>query len=441
MPNPKTVSENCISILLDEILQAFRWSRPSILIAVHQSKHDQARTVASIKTQLTEHFVKVADIVPGNGSTNILDAMLRETAPQAVVFLVHGMGGQMQTYAGLNVFRELIVEQRLKAIFWLTREELNLLAHHAPDFWAFRHRVIEFPTGRSSRTNTFPSGSLLWRFDGFNLDEVSIIEKINFHEKMAQDLSQQIEMIAGYLREIESLSYYYWLLGDNQKTDRLTKQTLEQFNLDGLKNQQSMLLNALAVNSFDQGNFSGALQSIEQALMLSPDQGLLWSNYGIICRSVGRARKSFPSLKKSVRIDPISFKSWGALGYMYMYVGKYASAIPVLEKALSLKPDYGQFHLAIAACHNGLGNLDELNIYLHQISDITKENDYLSICHSGLLGDMSGALAQLKEWVIDKRIPRMLPRRDPILYFIFGAESMQNILRDIDISLRSLAGK
>ena len=441
MPKPGTATEKCINLLLEEVQQAFAWSRPGILIAVHQSKTDQAQAIAAINPKLLRHVVKIVNIIPGSGTTNILDTMLQEAEPQAAVFFVHGMGGQKQAYKGLNVFRELIVEQQLKAIFWLTRDELNLLARHAPDFWAFRHRVIDFPTGRGARKKTFPSGALLWRFDGSASDEGSILEKITFHEELIQNLSQRDETTAGRLSELENLSYYYWLLGENQKVENLVSRALEQINMDDLKDQQSMLLNVRAINDFDQGDFQSALQRIEQALELSPDQGLLWTNHGIICRSVGQARKSFPSLRKSVRISPTCFKSWGALGYMYMYLGKYASAIPSFDEALSLQPDCVQFHQAIAVCHNGLGNLDGLNTCLRQISDSTKENDYLSACRSGLLGDISGALAQLREWMVGNGIPPIFLHRDPILYFIFGVDSLQNLLRGSDNSLHSLAGK
>jgi tetratricopeptide (TPR) repeat protein len=30
-------------------------------------------------------------------------------------------------------------------VFWLTRSEFLKLPRHAPDFWAFRHKVVDFP--------------------------------------------------------------------------------------------------------------------------------------------------------------------------------------------------------------------------------------------------------------------------------------------------------
>jgi tetratricopeptide (TPR) repeat protein len=40
--------------------------------------------------------------------------------------------------------REYLVEGNIKAIFWLTLNEGKQLARFSPDFWAFRHKVVEF---------------------------------------------------------------------------------------------------------------------------------------------------------------------------------------------------------------------------------------------------------------------------------------------------------
>lgn len=45
----------------------------------------------------------------------------------------------------LNFRRELLVEQRVKLVLWLTEAELQSVAREAPDFWAFNHRTIDFP--------------------------------------------------------------------------------------------------------------------------------------------------------------------------------------------------------------------------------------------------------------------------------------------------------
>jgi tetratricopeptide (TPR) repeat protein len=69
----------------------------------------------------------------------------RKKAVFSVVGLSQGGGkGGANAYRALNIRRELLVDHQLRAIFWLTGAEARELSRHAPDFWAFRHRVVEF---------------------------------------------------------------------------------------------------------------------------------------------------------------------------------------------------------------------------------------------------------------------------------------------------------
>jgi tetratricopeptide (TPR) repeat protein len=68
-----------------------------------------------------------------------------------------GGGGYSNAYRALNMHREYLVEEGIKAIFWLSDGEGRQLARFAPDFWAFRHLVVAFPelpsNGKLPETN------------------------------------------------------------------------------------------------------------------------------------------------------------------------------------------------------------------------------------------------------------------------------------------------
>lgn len=418
----------CLNILLEEIQQAVIWSRPSILIAVHQSKNDQAHAIAAMEHKLGKISMRTMSIMPEGESLSVLDGIIRELDFQESIFFVHGLGGRTQIYYGLNMDRELIVEHRIKLIFWLTVEEMILLSQRAPDFWAFRHRVIEFPTGRSSRKHNLPSGVLLWHLEDSALNLDVIREKTAFQERLLQNIPPQSGVIANHAQMVGNLTYYYWLAGENQKATALLHQEIKQIELFDLRDMHSMLLNVCAINCFDQSNYQDALRWIEQALELSPDQSLLWSNHGIICRSAGQARKSLSSLKKAVKLNPSSFGSWSVLGYVHMSLGKYASALPYFEKALTLRPESFHFYPAMAFCHSQVGGVDKYGAIMQQLSDVARDKDYLSICRDGLLGSVSDALARLKELVLEEKIPQVFIRRDPNLHFIFGASVLRGLL-------------
>ena len=421
----------CLDILLDEIQQAVAWSRPSILFAIHQSKNDQPRAISAMEHKLGNLSMEVVSLSPKSESLNILDSIIRESNSHKPVLIVHGLGNQPQTYDSLNMNRELIVEHRIKLIFWLTVEEMVLLSHRAPDFWAFRHRVIEFPTGRSSRKNNLPSGVLLWHRENSILTLDTIRKKIAFQEELLQNISFQIETTVTHAQAVGDLAYYHWLAGEDQKITALLNPEIKKIKSTGLPDLRSMLLNAQAINSFDRDDPRNALGWIEQALELTPKRSLLWSNHGIICRSAGQANKSLSSLKKAVKLNPASAESWGVLGYMYMSSGKYASAIPNFEKALTLHPESVYFYPAMAVCHSRMGNIEKFGEVMKKMSDAAGNNDYLSICRGGLLGNAPSALSQLKELVISKKIPSVFLRRDPNLRFIFGVTVLQELVQDV----------
>lgn len=423
-----------MDMLLDELQWAIAWSRPSILFAIQGSKIDQT-TVIPVMDRKLKSISKEVVHVGLVGGENILNHILQGSASQDVIIFVRDLGNQLSIYHGLNMIRETIVEQRLKIVFWLTREELTLFANNAPDFWSFRHRVIEFPSRRtSSKKSGLPSGLLLWHINSPIMSIDTAREKLVFHETLLQNIPSRGETVVNYVRELGHLSYYHWLLGENEKVTSLIEDGLKLLDMFELKDMRSMLLNVLAINCFDRGNFQEAFQRIEQALMLSPSQGLLWSNHGVMCRFASQTRKSISSLKKGAKLNPDSWDSRGVLGYVYMSLGRYASAIPNFEKALTLRPEMAHFLPAIAVCHSLVGNSDSFEKIIQQLLNVSKENDYFSICFDGLLGNASKALEQLKKWMVEKRIPSVFLNRDPNLYFIFNSAAMQNLFEDVSSS-------
>jgi len=58
---------------------------------------------------------------------------------------VHNVGkGFPDTLTILNFKREMFIEHNVKIIFWVKEEELASISIKAPDFFAFRNRVVEF---------------------------------------------------------------------------------------------------------------------------------------------------------------------------------------------------------------------------------------------------------------------------------------------------------
>ena len=162
----KSFDDN-IDILFDEILLAEQWGRPSLLLAVHKSKFGQEKAEKILETRLAKKGFQIHRIV-FNDSRSDIAQLVRESgaAPKSVFFIssLDWGGGRegRQAYRGLNLHRELFVDEAIKAVFWLTVNEAANLPRFAPDFWAFRHRVVEFVSQRAAGKVRLPVGVLAW---------------------------------------------------------------------------------------------------------------------------------------------------------------------------------------------------------------------------------------------------------------------------------------
>ena len=133
--------------LRNYVVRSRKSGRGVILFAVWQ--HVGIRRLASSALQelleaegFNVQTIDAGKIPEGTFIANLVDAT--ET-PDDVLFITDlGRTGQDGMNA-LNYQREVFVEHPLLTVFWVRESELNSVATQAPDFWVFRHRVVEFP--------------------------------------------------------------------------------------------------------------------------------------------------------------------------------------------------------------------------------------------------------------------------------------------------------
>ena len=148
-----------IASLMDEIQLAFQWSRPSILVAVHKGSAGQEKARSKLKQEIEATGRKVQSIEADKGNLNVIQTILKSPNRANSVFFISGINRNGETerhniYRALNFQREMLVENRIVLVFWLAMREAAELPSMAPDFWAFRHRVVEFAPDRSTNKLT-----------------------------------------------------------------------------------------------------------------------------------------------------------------------------------------------------------------------------------------------------------------------------------------------
>ena len=138
-----------VKILSDELESAIRWQRPSILLAVYESKHICTNARTALKNSLADIGQSVYNFRVNEKRFDVPLALSQHPDRENTVFFITGLrsgGGKggHNAYRALNLRREYLVDYQIRAVFWLTISESIDLPRCAPDFWAFRHRVIEF---------------------------------------------------------------------------------------------------------------------------------------------------------------------------------------------------------------------------------------------------------------------------------------------------------
>jgi len=139
-----------VDVLYDELSLAIRWARPSILLAVYDSEFVRKDVESILAGRLSPLGQRILDFEVTKPDFDIPLALSRHPRHEKIVFFVSGFkwgGGKggKNAYRALNIRRELFVDYKIRAVFWFHRAEAAALPRQAPDFWAFRHRVLEFP--------------------------------------------------------------------------------------------------------------------------------------------------------------------------------------------------------------------------------------------------------------------------------------------------------
>lgn len=151
----------------------------------------------------------------------------------------------------LNFKREELVEHHVKAVFWVREAELARISLEAPDFFAFRNRVVEFmevPTA-GERRPALVEFALETEYK--SLEELK--RSIELKEKLLSELSTEVE-ISGYL--LQSLGILHHLIGSYKKSLEYSEKVLKIAQDTGDRQNEGILLRNL-------GNAYYALGQVE----------------------------------------------------------------------------------------------------------------------------------------------------------------------------------
>ncbi len=148
--NGKASFEERVNIVLDELSLGIQWDRPSLIVIIYRSEHTKTRVQSLLGKSLKKSGQAVFLYSVDKLHYDIPIEMINHPQHNRAVYFASGLRwgggrGYSNAFRALNMHREYFVDGNIRAIFWLTKIEAKQLPRFAPDFWAFRHKVVEFP--------------------------------------------------------------------------------------------------------------------------------------------------------------------------------------------------------------------------------------------------------------------------------------------------------
>jgi tetratricopeptide (TPR) repeat protein len=335
--------EERVDMLFEELELAVRWQRPSILVAVYASEFVRDEAQAILTRRLSGLGQQVAAFRVEAGNFDVPLALAQNPQREQAVFFVSGLrwgGGKggFEAYRALNLHREYFVEEKIRAVFWLTLDEAGVLPHHAPDFWAFRHRVIEFLDAPAQKSGTAAVQDLAW--GEWQPDELraDVDDKIDLRAGLLESLPQGDESLAARLDLLHLLAALYWAKGNYASAKALLDQGLALADRLGDPALRARFWTGLGIVAHSLGRADEAVSACRKASELSPGDAVPWSNLAMLYRSLDQSDQALQACNRALELDPRAAGSWNTLGDVHRDQGRLEEARQAYLTATRLAP-------------------------------------------------------------------------------------------------------
>jgi tetratricopeptide (TPR) repeat protein len=109
----------------------------------------------------------------------------------------------------------------------------------------------------------------------------------------------------------------------------------------------------------DKGRMDEALEYLQIAVRLAPDNANAHHNLGVVYTQKGRYDDAIEQFRAALRLKPDDPETHNNLGVAYRYKGMYGEAIEHHRRALRLKPDYAEAHFNLAISYLDRGETNQ----------------------------------------------------------------------------------
>jgi tetratricopeptide (TPR) repeat protein len=424
---PTNTFQANIDSLFEELRLAILWERPSILFAIHRSAWRLMGARNKLQEQLHMIGCTIVELQASHEEPSIIHQILKLKPTGRTVFFVfnlnHGGEDDQNTYRALNMYRELFIENEVKVVFWMTTAEAAKLPGIAPDFWAFRHRTIEFTSGHGSPYQSAMFNLPLW-YKGQAIDtQVEPGQRIRQLNQSLLQLPAEQESLAIRAQLLYDLGYAYWLAGDAEKSLELLGIGAAITDGNPIPDLHLQYLNGKAIILFQQERGKEAVEILSKLPKLEREDGITRMNLGIMLCGMGKNSEGLAQAERAVKSDPTNPDLWNRLGYVHLAAGNLEKALSHFEKAIEMLPTRPAYTESLATCHHLLGWNDRA---LSEIGKLRKmeprANMLLDVFQAAFEGNPEHALEILNQLIADKKLTTLEVRRNTNLTILLDPE-------------------
>lgn len=417
-----------IGILTEEIELALQWNRPSILLAIHNSETGRIDAQRSLEQKIIKRDKRITHINIESAKPDVILTMSETSNSMDTVFFVTGIetadqASDGKVYRALNIRRELLVEKCICVVFWLSESEAADLPRLAPDFWAFRHRVVEFAPKHGTKKQSIPVGLFFWEEQIPWMEEDALKNKLVYYENLLMQLPKEEGASIARIEIILKLVHFSWLLNDSKKNESYLEDGDKLLESHPIPHHQAWILNAKGVELYEGLHKKDARILFMQALNHDPDNSLILMNTAIVAYGMGKNREAILIGKRAIKKDPRNFHLWRVLGYLFLSMGKIEDAIEAMKKAQEINPHNMDIYHSLAVCYYRNRQTSEVTKELSKAEKISgPQNAVQQACVGILIGKTGEALAQLKHSLEKEEIKTHNILRDSNLHFLLNSQ-------------------
>jgi tetratricopeptide (TPR) repeat protein len=268
-----------------------------------------------------------------------------------------------------------------------------MLPRTAPDFWAFRHRAVEFVEAPKPKQIAPVAQVLAWTDWSSRTLEQDTDAKIALREGLLQDLPESDETLAARADLLYTLGTLYDAKQEYDRALKHHKQALSIFKRLGDTKRQSWTRNSLGNIYHNLGRYEEAEAAYRKAIDLDPENAYPWNGLGTVYADLGRHADAEAAYRQAIDLDPDYAAPWNNLGSFYGQQGRYEEAEAAFRKAIDLDPENAYPWNNLGTVYHNLGRYEEAEAAYRQAIDLDPDDaDY----HNNL-GNVYRALGRYEE--------------------------------------------